>query len=253
MRSSHIILVLSLLFGSACIGPRAAQDAQTHRKMGVALLTEGNAGGAVTELKAAVKKNPWDADAWHELGLAWFAVKKYDDAEQCLKKSLSIRENHSQARLNLGSLYLELGRFDEAVPLFEAAAADPEYREPGRARHNLGWALQNLGQADRAREQYYLVLREHPRFCPSLHNLAMLDESAGKDRDALDRYRDAHSCNPREASSLLALGLLEAKLDLVADACAHLGTVIDADPYGPLKDKAAPVVDALDCKAVSSR
>lgn len=244
---------LVLLLLCACITPRAAVESQTHRKMGVALLTEGNSGGAVTELKAAVKKNPWDAEAWHELGLAWFASKRFEDAEQCLKKAIELKDGYSQAKLNLGSLYLETGRFADAVPLLQAAAGDPEYREPARARHNLGWAYQNLGDEPQARTQYHTVLREYPRFCPALHNIAMLDEGKGRDVEALDGFRDALVCSPNEGSTLLALGLLETRLDLVVDACEHLGRLLEADPYGPLAERARPAVEGLDCGAVSSR
>jgi type IV pilus biogenesis/stability protein PilW len=250
MRTLALAVALTL---AGCLTPRAMQDAQTHRKMGVALLSEGNAGGAVTEFKAAVKANPWDEEALHELGLAWFAVGKHDEAERCFKKVLQMEPAFSQAKLNYGSLLLAEQRWDEAITVLEPAAEDPEYRERARARHNIGWAWFNKGDMVKSRDSFQQVLRTHPSFCPALHTLAMVSEAEGQQKDALQLYRDAHSCAPKELGTLLSLGTLEGKLDLVPDACAHLKTVATVDPFGPLAGDAKRQLTELRCDGVSTR
>ena len=50
---------------------------------------------------------------------------------------------------------------------------------------------------------------------------------------------------------MISLGILEARMDLVSDACQHLDTVKEADPYGELRDQAAEFLQMLDCDSVT--
>ena len=231
MRSLPLLLT-SMLLLPACLTPRALQDAEHAKELGMAYLSEGNNPLAVTELRKSVKKNKWDAESWHGLGLALFASEQYDGAEAAFQEAIVLSPAFSQAKMNLGTLYLEVGRWEDAIVHFEEVLDDPEYRQPARARHNLGWAWFNTGDYPKARESYTAVLRQFPRFCPSLRDLGAVDEAEGKLDDALIRYQQAVECDPRDLRSLIALGIVEARLDLVHDACEHLDTVKEASRPG---------------------
>jgi Tfp pilus assembly protein PilF len=185
--------------------------------------------------------------------MSYFAAGKHADAEKAILKALKLQPQFAQAHMNLGGLYLATERWDEAIPQLQAAVDDPEYREPARARHNLGWAYYNKGSFDEARTQYREVLRGFPRFCPAILNFGMVDEAEGKLQDALVRYKQAADCDPQDLKAPLLAGLVEARLDLVADACEHLGLVAKADPYGELRDQATESLRMLDCAAVTRR
>jgi len=245
-------LALTLL-APGCLSPKALGEADAHKKLGIAFIHENNDPAAIGELRQAVKKNKWDKEAWQLLGLAYFSYDRHDDAEAAFLKALKLDPEFAQAQVNLGSLYLELGRFKEAVVVLEQAADNPEYREPARARHNLAYAWLAQGDHEQARTLYQSVLRKFPNFCPGLHGLGMVAEAEGQLNDALGRYRAANECDPRDLKTILSLGQIEMRLDLVADACGHLGTVKDADPYGELRQAAVDLLDRLDCGAVSSR
>jgi type IV pilus assembly protein PilF len=245
---------LAALLLAGCLTPKALNDSQKSLKLGHAYFTEGDHAAAITHYKAAVKKNKWDREAWHHLGLAYFASDIAEQAEASLLKAIDLSEGaYPQAQMNLGTLYLETERFAEAEQLLEAALANPEYRQPARARHNLGWAKFNRGDYAGARDAYRKVLREFPRFCPSLKNLAMVDEAEGRLEDALARYRQALDCSPGDLGTLHGLGSVEARLDLVGDACGHLDTVVKADPYGDFVDSANELLRMLDCEPIAGR
>lgn len=251
MRTLPLLLIpIALLSG--CLTPRAAQEAEHARGLGMAYLSEGNTPLAVTELRKAVKKNKWDAEAWQGLGLALFAAEQHADAEQAFLEAIEITPAFSQAKMNLGTLHLETGRWEDAILRFTEVLDDPEYRQPARARHNLGWAYYNMGDFASARESYTGVLRQFPQFCPSLRDLGAVDEAEGNLTDALTRYQQAVDCDPGDLRSLMALGIVEARLDLVRDACLHLGTVQEADPFGELRDQAVEYLQMLDCGGSST-
>ncbi|MEE2828788.1 MAG: tetratricopeptide repeat protein [Myxococcota bacterium] len=250
MRFAMSLLTVLALLLSGCLTPRALQEGEHSRKMGLAYLSEGSVAAAVTEFRTAVKYNQWDAEAWHGLGMAYFATEKFEESEEALLKALKLEEEFPQARMNLGSLYLEVGRWDEAIASLKLAAEDPEYRQPARARHNLGWAYYSKGDYQTARSEYHEVLRRFPLFCPSIRNLGHVDEAEGKLPDALARYAQAVACDPTDLKSRLSQGIVEARLDLVSDACEHLTAVKDADPYGTLKEQANEYLAMLNCESV---
>ena len=247
-----LLLSLTLFVLPGCIMPRAVAEADSWKKLGLAYIHDRNDPAAISELKRSVKRNRWDEEAWQLLGLAYFSAERYDEAEVALLRALRMKPEFAQAQVNLGSLYLATERFPEAVAILEKAVDNAEYREPARAKHNLAYAWFAQGEYGKARELYVSVLRAFPQFCPGLHGLGTVDEAEGKLTDAMARYKEALACDPRDLKVHLNLGSVEARLDLVADACQHLTTVKDADPYGQFKVDAEMLLDRLDCSTVGS-
>ena len=248
----RVVLLVALTFGSiGCISHQQIREAEGHTTMAIADLNQGDTASAITKSKAAVKANRWDANAWHTMGLAYFAAELPREAETAFLKALRLQPEFSQAALNLGSLYLEEARWDEAITQIEKAATNPEYKPPDRALHNLGWAWFNKGEYSKARGYYRRVLRQFQRFCPALLNLGMVDEAEGKVEDALKRYQQAVECDPQDLKAKLNLGIVEGRLDMLSDACQHLTQVKDADPYGSLHDQATEQYTRLGCEQFS--
>jgi len=68
--------------------------------------------------------------------------------------------NDNQSRVQLGNLYLESGREDQAIPLLrEAVERDPA---DDHARGHLAQALSNLGRLDEAVSEYETILSQDP-------------------------------------------------------------------------------------------
>jgi len=244
-----LVLLSVILGGTAvgCISHQQIREAEGHSMMALADLNQGDTAGAITNAKKAVKVNRWDPRAWHALGLAYFGAGLPGEAETAFLKALKLEPDFSQAQLNLGGLYLETERWDDAILWLGKAAANPEYRQPDRALHNLGWAWFNKGDYGKAREHFRKVLREFHRFCPALLNLGRVDEAEGKVEDALKRYQQAVECDPADLKGKLSLGIVEGRLDMLSDACKHLSEVQAADPYGELYDQAAEYLKRLEC------
>jgi len=245
-------LLCTLLVSTVgCISHQQIRAAEGHRTLSIANLNDGDTAGAITRAKQAVKANRWDANAWQALGLAYFAAEIADEAEKAMLKALKLQPEFSQAQLNLGSLYLDQERWDDAILWLDKAAKNPEYRQPDRAMHNLGWAWFNKGEYGKARKYYRRVLQEFNRFCPALLNLGMVDEAEGKIEDALKRYQQAVECDPSDLHAKLNLGIVEGRLDMLSDACQHLSFVEGADPYGELHDRARDYLKRLECEQFS--
>jgi len=75
-----------------------------------------------------------------------------------------------EAYCNLGALYFEQGRFEEAAAVLEEGAGlNLVFAD---VYHNLGNTYQKLGRADEAMAAYRRAVRLNPDFAPSHVNLA---------------------------------------------------------------------------------
>lgn len=77
-----------------------------------------------------------------------------------LENMIQRNPEDNQTRVRLGNLYLEAGREDQAIPLFqEALNRDPAN---SHARIHLAQALANSGRLDEAVNEYEAVLADEP-------------------------------------------------------------------------------------------
>jgi tetratricopeptide (TPR) repeat protein len=79
------------------------------------------------QFELALKYNPDDADAAFAVGLLALDAKDYEQAAAFLERHLEKKPGNDQARLYLGQVETERGRFGEAVKWFESVS-DPELR-----------------------------------------------------------------------------------------------------------------------------
>jgi Tfp pilus assembly protein PilF len=103
----------------------------------------GDMAAAKTSCEAAVAKNPKDADAHACLGLA---IDKADKAaaEKEYKEALKLKPEHELAAINLGVLYIDSQRFDEALLTTRQALA----KHPQNASLQLNLAIGLASKGD---------------------------------------------------------------------------------------------------------
>jgi Flp pilus assembly protein TadD len=108
----------------------------------------GNYADARKSFEAAVKKNPNDAQAFANLGLACEKLGDKPAAETAYKSALSIKPNFETAAVALSSLQIDAGRIDEALAVLRGCLA----KQPGSAplHENMGVALATRGDQDSA-------------------------------------------------------------------------------------------------------
>lgn len=96
-------------------------------------------------------KRPENTRARHNLGLAFVAANRAEEAMAEFRAAIALRPEHAFARHSLGVLLLEREQAEEAAAQFAAAlAAQPDYAE---ARLGLGEAFVQLGRLEEAEAQ----------------------------------------------------------------------------------------------------
>lgn len=76
---------------------------------------------AVKSYKKHVKKNPKDAQAYHNLGLSYNKLFEDDDARRALQKAVDLNPDDSEYRTDLGAVEIKLARYREAIRQLEKA------------------------------------------------------------------------------------------------------------------------------------
>jgi tetratricopeptide (TPR) repeat protein len=112
---------------------------------------------------------------------------------------MSITEN------NLGTAFLEKGRYDEAIAHNERSIAlRPDYA-PGY--NNLGAALRAAGRLDEAVARYQQALELKPDFASASYNLANAQLEQGKAGDSVESFRRSLDANPNSVEAHNNLGI----------------------------------------------
>jgi len=143
-----LLLLLPVLAGCTTTSA-TGKPAAYHYQMGVSFLEEGNYTAALVDLTEADKLDPDNAELQYNLGRALTGKRRLDLAEQRFLQALALRPNYSEARNDLGVIYLEMGRWEDAIQQFKAVKDDLFYPHHDFSVINLGLAYLGKGSLPR--------------------------------------------------------------------------------------------------------
>lgn len=133
-----LIFSLAALAACATLGPKDPEDADLHLRVGTSLLQNGSYPQALSELLKAEEADPSNEIVQNNLGLTYFARERFELAEKHLARAISLKSTYTDAKTNLGRLYIEMKRYPEADALLREAAQDLTYTTPEKVYLNLG-------------------------------------------------------------------------------------------------------------------
>jgi Flp pilus assembly protein TadD len=151
--------LLGLTLGSFVIGPKVAQSklagtpvaAEPGEAPAAPTATGSPMAGVMQQLamlKAAIAKNPSDADALVQLGDMYMQAAKFPQAAEYLQRALAVRDD-AAVRMDLGICYKQSNQPEKALAEFERSAAmAPDQWQP---LFNEAIVLLDLRRIDEAR------------------------------------------------------------------------------------------------------
>ena len=113
----------------------------------------------IETLKEIVRKDPKNLPAWVELGNLYFDSNQPKEAIETYSQYLAIKPDNADVRTDMAIMYRNLGEMDRALEQFQKAAqSDPKHIN---SRYNIGIVLlhdkQDIKGAIKAWEEYLKV------------------------------------------------------------------------------------------------
>jgi tetratricopeptide (TPR) repeat protein len=162
------------------------------------------------------------------LGTAFQADRRFDEAEAHYRRAIAIRTDYAPAFNNMGTALKAEGRLDEAVATYEQALrVQPDFPD---AHYNLANALFEAGRTDEAIGHFESALRLMPGSVEAHNNLGIALAAKGRDEDAAAQFRAALELDPESAKSHRNLGDVLASAGQAAEAIDHLRRAVQLDP-----------------------
>jgi tetratricopeptide (TPR) repeat protein len=209
-----------------------------------------------------VETAPNCARALSNLGMEYYKLKEYSQAEQLYQRAISIRPGQDKPYSNLGNLYRvkkdysnalvmykkavqlnpancthynTLGHayamvknFDQAVKAFEQALeCKPNYAE---AYNNLGNVYRGLKDADRAITCYQKAIQLNHYYSDAHHNLAKVYGDLNQHEKSIQVLKGLLSKNPLLPDTVFRLGKVYEKTTQYDQAIAHYQKALEIDP-----------------------
>jgi tetratricopeptide (TPR) repeat protein len=177
------------------------ESAEADMLAGEALDEMKDTPGAIQQFRAAVKANPKEPDAHYGLGYLLWMQKQYDEAASEFQAELDNNPNHVEAMLYLGDTQVELKHPEIAQPLLENVLRIDAGRE--MAHLDLGIVFAEAGRNDDALKE----LKEAERLAPEDVNvhwrLGRLYRTMGRKDEAKAEFDKASSINKSTDTGLV--------------------------------------------------
>ncbi len=163
------------------------ENSAPRRNLALILMRQGDAGGAIKELKAAAKVDPENVWVHVDLGNAYLGKGQGESAVRSLQRAVELDPSLVSARFNLANALISLDRWGEARPLLqEVLRFDPAH---DRARYQLAMASHHSGDTATAVRELRAVLEKDPAFTAARQGLATALTGARRIPEAMAVYR----------------------------------------------------------------
>ena len=141
-----------------------------------------------------VRVSPLSSLAHHNLGRVFFEQGRTDEAMVEYQKALAISPDDAKAHYNLGVLLVEKGRVDEGVAEYQKALAiSPNLVE---VYNNLGFIFLEKGHLDEAMAQYRKASEINPNVAEVHNGLGAVLFQKGEIAEAMAQFQEALRLKP---------------------------------------------------------
>jgi len=192
-----------------------------------ALHSTGKVKEARDIVNTLLKKHPENADAWFVLGRI-----ENDDAKalECFQKAVRIDPKHGGALCSSAACLANLGRYDEALPIFERMHENcPRHQTCDTLISNICTTLGQLGRAKDGLRVCAKLLAIHPQNPGILKAKACCLARMGKHTEAITLFKSLLTKSPSDADLLYNSACGFALANQVADALESLRRAVTID------------------------
>ncbi len=219
--------------------------AQRCNVSGLQAYQQGQYAVAVNEFQQALRANPKNADAYYNLGQTYYTMGKQisnqayiSQAEQLLRQSIALDDQHVEAHRALAGLLIETGNEKFAFDLLNTW----RNRYPGSAEPSIELArlFQEYGDARQATDYLADALRIEPQNVRALKAMGHVRESQGELQLALENYYRVLQMDTRQADVMQAVSRVQTRMAQGTNPAGGNSATQMATPWHPRTDGNSP-------------
>ncbi len=242
MRFCFLMVLISTLLFAGCAGKNKDTDELAGRYiLGLSHLANQDPSAALNELISVVEEEPRNVEYQEALAYAYFLKKAYVEAERHYLKALRLVTDgaqKAQVENNLGSLYLEMRRWDEALPYFSSAASSLVFQDTEVALTGAGVVLARQGKAFDALDSFRNALKENPSYLPAYFRMGELYRDMEQPEQSVAAFEQILNLNPDSVETHYQLGLTYLQLGDAAKARSAFEKTLELEPDSEQSDRA---------------
>lgn len=184
LRGVIVAVVSAALAGcGASAAPRAKSDKATPKqdaaelqvRLGRGYLEQGKFETAHEKLERALQLDPSSIDAHTLMAILYERIDRPKLSEKHYQRAVELDPEDGGANNNLGAYLCRFERYAEADRYFAKALDDPFYATPQAAIANAGVCAARAGEGDKAEAYFRRALELNPKDASSLYELALIN------------------------------------------------------------------------------
>ena len=175
-----------------------------------------------------LRKNPNHADALHLLGMISYQTGDHSEAEELIRKAITVDGKAALFHVNLGNVLKARGRNTEAAASFNTALS----LQPGmaEAHYNLATALCDGGDPEGSLPHFRAALKSNPGLAEAHFNLGVALKRLNRNEEAIESCISAVTINPDYYDAHYNLGLLYHERENYEQAAKHYERALKGMP-----------------------
>lgn len=201
-------------------------------------LQDGRTDLAISEFKAAIKKDGKNAYFYQGLGAALAQKNELKDALSAYRKSLELNPYYVQVRNDIGSVLLAMGEREEGRKELMTAFNDPTNSLGEITARNLGSSYFEEKKYEEAASWYRTSVSRNKGFPDAYEGLADSLGALGRHDEAIGMLQEGLKEIPDYPSLKLTLGQAYLQAGRFKEARGILEEVVKKDPVGAYGRKA---------------
>ena len=167
---------------------------------------------------------------------AWVQTTYWRNSESIWTHTLAVTSNNALAHNNLGLVFQQRGRVEDAIAQYQQAiAADTglNYRTNGVAfaHNNLGFTLLQKGQLDAATIEFEKAVTIFPDYADAHFNLGNARFEKGRIDDAIVQWEKTLSIQADDAEAHNSIGRAFLRKGQIGQAVAHYQKALEIAPH----------------------
>lgn len=195
--------------------------ADVHNKVGIIYQQKGILQNAITSFEHALKINPSYTEAAINLSIVYNELGKYEEAGKIFQmavktvsKARKIKDPYIEGRLanehaHLGSQYIGLGRYKEAITEFKKALKlRPWFAD---IITQLGTAYRDNGEFEQSIETFQKAIEINQKHLPAVINLGITYYMMGFVDLALKEWKNALTVDPENRDAKIYISLVSSE------------------------------------------